>query len=82
MCVLHIPLFVLFFFFVVVIVNNLKLFFKKNPKSDSCASSDELVSMTEVSFFLLFVALLFALCCFLVLHLSLAVMVWGADRLV
>lgn len=37
----------MFFFYFVV---NIKLFFKKNSESHSCAPSDELVSMTEVSF--------------------------------
>lgn len=51
-------------------------------QSSSCAPSDDLVSMTEVSFSLLFVALLFTLCCFLVLHLSWAVKVWGRQTFV
>lgn len=40
----------------------------ENSQSSSCASSDELVVMTEVSFSLLLVALLFTLCCVLVLR--------------
>lgn len=81
MCVAH-PSSCVVFFFVVVIVNISSFSLKRILSLIPVLLLMNLSQWLKFPFFLLFVALLFALCCFLVLHLSLAVMVWGADRLV